>query len=624
MERLPPKIHKIQEELPAWVQKTGNREAAVLMQKLKEQLDARNFEEAEKTVDSILKMIGASAQAGPDIPAESTQTSAGANKPQPSPTAADARPLPCPASGAAIELASGSWALGRDCTVGGLTLSGDAQLWVEGLVFTVAGNIHLQDNAGLHLHGGTFTVANQFKLEYHIDAQGKALLDIRDATVSTNAGVTANLTSNYSGSGDSLLHIENVKIDRFTSWLLANLRDRARLETRDSAHFPNEIYPAGDSTIRIEGARSGHAVWLRFNSGSSAVLDALPETHPFTFSFGRNTPGVTGIGYQVDVVNGNADFPVISNPGSKVTVKNSHVGVGYEFSNVTAPETLTGLKGGLQTGIYRNQGRVLDLEDSTLPPYGWQLYSSNDGIALAKVVPVKVSDSLINEMGASNRGAFEVDHVQFAFAALAAVGPGSRVHVRDSVINSHTIMGNNDGVVKIEDSEIYGSRVQAIAHSRILILNTALRMNEPDSKCVPVLPSLDGKPRTRCNPYNPKREVEFITQGEGVICVAGIDPIATAIRSGDRYAFIGDAIVKTIPETPFTYNLRYRRASGSDFTAIVTGAIGPKRAQPLGQLDTAGLAAGNYIVELQLLAPGQDPIAVERPFTITALTQVPH
>ena len=56
--RLPPKIHKIQNELPAWIQRTGNQEAVALMQKLKEQLQAKNFEEAEKTVDSLLKMMG--------------------------------------------------------------------------------------------------------------------------------------------------------------------------------------------------------------------------------------------------------------------------------------------------------------------------------------------------------------------------------------------------------------------------------------------------------------------------------------------------------------------------------------------------------------------------------------
>jgi len=61
MERLPPKIHEIQKELPAWVQKTGNAgKATALMKKLDGQLKAKNFDEAEKTADSILEMIGAS------------------------------------------------------------------------------------------------------------------------------------------------------------------------------------------------------------------------------------------------------------------------------------------------------------------------------------------------------------------------------------------------------------------------------------------------------------------------------------------------------------------------------------------------------------------------------------
>ena len=374
-------------------------------------------------------------------------------------------------------------------------------------------------------------------------------------------------------------------------------------------------YPSANATI-IEGPKSGHAVWLRFNAGSSAVLDDLPTTRPFTFSFGRNTPGVVGIGYEVDVINGNAGFPVISTPGSKVTVKNSHAGIGYEFTNVTSPETINGLKGsGPQSGNYTNQGRVLDLENVTLPPYGWQIYSSNEGIVPANLVPVTVTDSLINELGAMKQGWFEAEHVHFAFAVLGAVAAGSRVHVRDSIINSHTIMGDNDGVVKIEDSQIYGSRVQAIAHSRVLLLNTALLPNVPGPNCADVPPN--SKPRTRCNPYNPEPDVDFITQGNGIILVAGIDPIAAVIKSGEKFAFTGNAIAKTIPDSPYTYNLRYRRASVTDFVSIAAGAAGPKRGQPLGQLNTTGLAAGDYIVELRLVVPGQDSIAVQRPFTIS-------
>jgi hypothetical protein len=572
-------------------------------------LEQQKFGEAEALVDRALALLS---QSG----AVAKESAIGDN---PFAKPADAKPLPCPAAGTAIELASGNWFLGGGCTATGLGLRGDAQLWVEGLPLTVDGNLKLEENSGLHIRGGSFTIANQFKLEYHIEAKDKALFDIRDAKFSSNGGVTANLTSSYQGSGDSRLHIENVQIDPITSWLLANLRDRARLETKDSPHFPPEIYPTESSTVRIEGPRSEHGVWLRFSPGSSAVLDSLPSSHPHTFSFGRNTPEVKGIGYQVDVVNGNAGFSISSYPHSNVTLKNGPtVGVGYEFSDVTTPESITGLKGGRQTGTYHNQDRVLDLENSELPPYGWQLYSSNSGVPLAKVAPVTVTDSLINEMGASKQGWFEVEHVQFAFAAVAAVGPSSRVHVRDSVINSHTIMGNSDGVVKIENSEIYGSRVQAIGHSRILLLNTALRTNERHPKCVPLIPSPDGKPTTRCNPYNPAHEVQFITSGEGAIWVAGIDPIATAIRSGNTYTFVGDAIFKTTADAPYTYNLRYRRTSASKFAAIVTGGLGPKRGQPLGQLDTTRLAPGDYVVELELSAPGLEPVAVQRAFTINA------
>jgi hypothetical protein len=59
MDRLPTKLHKIQKELPAWVQKTGNQEkATALMQELQRQLDAKNFEAAEKAADAVLEMMG--------------------------------------------------------------------------------------------------------------------------------------------------------------------------------------------------------------------------------------------------------------------------------------------------------------------------------------------------------------------------------------------------------------------------------------------------------------------------------------------------------------------------------------------------------------------------------------
>jgi hypothetical protein len=40
------------------IQKTGNKKAAALMQRLKENLNAKNFKEAEVVADSILKLMG--------------------------------------------------------------------------------------------------------------------------------------------------------------------------------------------------------------------------------------------------------------------------------------------------------------------------------------------------------------------------------------------------------------------------------------------------------------------------------------------------------------------------------------------------------------------------------------
>jgi hypothetical protein len=58
LERLPAKIHRIQQELPAWIQKTGKQALAEpLMQKLDLAVKANDFVEAEKTADEILKLL---------------------------------------------------------------------------------------------------------------------------------------------------------------------------------------------------------------------------------------------------------------------------------------------------------------------------------------------------------------------------------------------------------------------------------------------------------------------------------------------------------------------------------------------------------------------------------------
>ena len=61
-ETMPPKMRKIEKELPSWLQNPDHRdkapEAQALLQKLEANIKANNFEEGEKAADSILKMMG--------------------------------------------------------------------------------------------------------------------------------------------------------------------------------------------------------------------------------------------------------------------------------------------------------------------------------------------------------------------------------------------------------------------------------------------------------------------------------------------------------------------------------------------------------------------------------------
>jgi len=62
MERLPAKIHKMQGELPTWTATAASdnkQKVTALMQKMQEEMKARNWDGVEKIVDSILELIGA-------------------------------------------------------------------------------------------------------------------------------------------------------------------------------------------------------------------------------------------------------------------------------------------------------------------------------------------------------------------------------------------------------------------------------------------------------------------------------------------------------------------------------------------------------------------------------------
>jgi Spy/CpxP family protein refolding chaperone len=76
MERLPPKVHRIQKDLPAWLGTAGadNKQKAVaLMQKLQERYKAKKFDEVEKMADAVLKLMDTSAPTTAGVSAASAR-----------------------------------------------------------------------------------------------------------------------------------------------------------------------------------------------------------------------------------------------------------------------------------------------------------------------------------------------------------------------------------------------------------------------------------------------------------------------------------------------------------------------------------------------------------------------
>lgn len=533
-------------------------------------------------------------------------------------------PLGCPE--APLVLSSGLYAITQTpCSLaGGITLEGDATLLVSGIDFVVDGSIVLRGDAALRISGSVFTIANHFVQEHRIDAHDRATLELTASVLRTNAGtVTTSLSTQYAGHDDSRLVITDSFIEPQRSWLLAAFYDRSALRTVRSTFLPTETYPHDFSTIEIEGGDS-HGVWLEFLPGSQAVLEDIPSREaPFDFEFGRDTPGVVGVGWQVSVTNGIAGFVIASFPLSDVTVKDNlgPVVIGYFFQDVAEAQSLV-VTPSMRDATLTHQGRILRLENATLEGFGWQLYAGNSSAVTPE--PVQVADSVVNEIGALDGAAFEVRSSLIEFAVVAAVGQDSSIAIDRSTLYAHGLLAEKNGRLEIEGSELFGALVQARDDARIVLLNTTLGRNV----CHPGCPIPCVAPDGGCNPYNDANvETRFQVDGNGEIVALGLDPIASQIRAGETIAFTGDVLVERAPEqaASFTYDLRYRRigASASGEVTIAASVPGPLRSATLGTLDTTGLATGRYVATLQLSTAGAPVATVERRFTVVRTGPIP-
>jgi hypothetical protein len=537
MARVQAKSERVGKLFPEWIAAGGRHEdIAPLGEQLDALMKAGRLAEADATLDRMLAILTTPPHAADTVGPE---------------------PLPCPT--AALTLTTGRHVLRTDCTIkGDVTIVGTATLTADHVHLVIDGNLALSGDGGLKVSGGTLTIANRWVMQHSIAARDRARLEMIDATLETNAGeMDTNLASSYRGSGDSLLRFVGTRLHGKKNWLLADFFDRARLESVDSDTVPTEVSPHDAATVTIRGRDTQAMLWLEFRPGFRGLLQNLPShDRPYSFTFGRNTPALTNVGYQVEVLDARARIGVNSHPRSDLTIRDNvgPVTIGFWLDGSDEPEVVSGLEADAAHPITRtvtHQGRTLRLERVTLNPYAWQLYVGPPRPKSA--TPMQIERSTINELGVFADTPVVVRDTHVQWAIIGATSARGDVTILSSSIDAQAVIVENDGIVRIEDSTIYGSILQARGRSTIALLNSKLEGNRSN-------PSIPGKALPTLKPADQAR-----------IVVLDLRPVSRPHHAGATTPLEGEAYVRTVDGTSAApYALAYRAVGSTATTAIPT------------------------------------------------------
>ncbi|MFO1434706.1 MAG: hypothetical protein U1F76_32270, partial [Candidatus Competibacteraceae bacterium] len=299
----------------------------------------------------------------------------------------------------------------------------------------------------------------------------------------------------------SQMIVVNSRLDNMRDWLLANFFGHSKLIAIDSIKLPTEIYVKEGSTIQVSGVTNS-GIWLDLIAGMSGTLDLPTQAdgngrlQAFSWSVGRNSPNLTGVPWQLEVAGAMPGLGVESHEGSRVTINgvgvpgSGELRIAYHVESGT--HTLSNLRVGLQHAILDN-GRLI-LYNVQTGLVGWQIYVQDNEM-------LTITDSVLNEVGATVNGHVQVYNSILQFAAAEALGWNSTVDIYNSQIHSQTIQALRNGIVNIYDSAIYGAAL--VAHettSEIHLHNGALLQNA--SGACPFEPGIfDQWGVPSCNPF---------------------------------------------------------------------------------------------------------------------------
>ena len=466
-----------------------------------------------------------------------------------------------------------------DCEISGdISMSGQSVIGVRNARLVVRGSIRLIDDASLFVEDSTLIVDNEFSMQREILAQGRSRVSFTRTVFETSVGNSGSTYMAYVGKDDSILEVTQSRPASPSSWLLARMEGHSQVFTEAAYQLPSEIIIFESATIEI-GPDSRTAVWFTFLPRSKAVLNLPDQTSgKYSFEFGRDTPGVENVKYQMRIIDATVRLHMMSSPRSDVVVHGrgeglpgaGEISVGYYVWLNFRPVTITGLRPGF--AAYRkltDQRRNLELINVEIDPVGWNVYS------VWSFAPVIVTDSIVNEIAAYSLGRVEVRNSILQFAVAGSVGSGGSMVVRDSHIFSQTVQTGGTSTTEIIDSVIHGSVLEATGSATLRVNGGFLVPNGPDSSC-DFTTALSEVGVPRCNPFLAAGALPVVnTSGAGQVILNPSPP--TEMTDLQMVGFNQPNPVSL--GSPFTHSVRVGNAGPDDATGVKVRFETPQGAQ---------------------------------------------
>lgn len=456
----------------------------------------------------------------------------------------------------------------EDCDIGGgITMSGNALLIVSDSSLIVRGDILLNDQAVMYVQRATLSVDNEHNLHHEIRTLGSSTLWLHETAFRSRlSGQGSFVMAHFSeDQATTIYSSSSAHVD--SGWLISRMGGQSKLLSVASTLLPSEVVLSEQATVRLQD-NVDTAAWLEMPAGARALM-FLPDQTAGTYSyrFGRNTAGVEGIDYDIQIVDSNARLHLGSSPASQLVVVgrgdgpglDGEISIGYVISGAADPETISGLRPGYQFFTHlTHQARNLYLINVDVDPVGWNIYVS------ANPAPVTISDSVLNEVAAYPGGQVEVEDSVLQWAVLGSLGLGSSLVVRDSHIFSLAVHADGDGRIEVRDSFVHGSALEALDDSQVRVVGGLLLPNGNQDPC-DFEEGLAGPGIPLCNPFLQPGEVpQIVTADNGEVLIEGSPP---PLLTDLHLVGWGDPEQISGPEL-FTYTVQTGNAGPDDATGV--------------------------------------------------------